>query len=138
MFASQGQETFIEGHLEPFRVLGGVPTDKIRYDNLRSAVSRVLFRSHYGFDAFYCQPGIAGAHEKGGVEGEVGRFRRNHLVPVHTVDTLAELNARIEVADLADEGRRIDGRSAPSARTSRWTPRRCDRCRRRRSSGDCG
>ncbi len=26
-------------------------------------------------------PGIEGAHEKGGVEGEVGRFRRNHLVP---------------------------------------------------------
>ena len=26
----------------------------------------LLFRSHYGFDAFYCQPGIAGAHEKGG------------------------------------------------------------------------
>ncbi len=43
MFASQGQEAFIEGHVEAFWVLGGVPTDKIRYDNLRSAVSRVLF-----------------------------------------------------------------------------------------------
>jgi hypothetical protein len=31
----------------------------------------VLFRSHYGFDPFYCQPGIEGAHEKGGVEGAV-------------------------------------------------------------------
>jgi hypothetical protein len=39
----------------------------------------VLFRSHYGFDAFYCQPGVEGAHERGGVEGEVGRFRRNRL-----------------------------------------------------------
>ena len=77
----------------------------IRYDNLKSAVSRVLFgrnrveserwvafRSHYGFDAFYCQPGIDGAHEKGGVEGEGGRFRRTHLVPVPEVDSLAELN----------------------------------------------
>ena len=35
--------------------------------------------AHY---AFYCQPGIDGAHEKGGVEGEGGRFRRTHLVPV--------------------------------------------------------
>ena len=43
MFASQGQEAFIEGHLEAFGVLGGTPVDKIRYDNLKSAVSRVLF-----------------------------------------------------------------------------------------------
>src|SRR5256886_15488572 len=77
VFASQGQEAFIEGHLHAFAVLGGVPTGKIRYDNLRSAVSRVLmgrnrtesdrwvlFRSHYAFDAFYCIPGIDGAHEK--------------------------------------------------------------------------
>ena len=42
----------------------------------------VRFRSHYGFDAFYCCPGGDGAHEKGGVEGEGGRFRRTHLVPV--------------------------------------------------------
>jgi hypothetical protein len=34
-----------------------------------------------GFDPFYCLPGIEGAHEKGGVEGEVGRFRRTHLTP---------------------------------------------------------
>jgi hypothetical protein len=42
----------------------------------------VAFRSRFDIDAFYCQPGIAGAHEKGGVEGGIGRFRRNHLVPV--------------------------------------------------------
>jgi transposase len=123
VFASQGQEAFIEGHLHAFGVLGGVPAGKIRYDNLRSAVSRVLmgrdrtesdrwvlFRSHFGFDAFYCMPGIDGAHEKGGVEGEVGRFRRSHLVPVPDVATLAELNARIDLADAADDGRRIEGR----------------------------
>ncbi len=52
----------------------------------------VAFRSHYGFDSFYCQPGVQGAHEKGGVEGEGGRFRRTHLVPVPKVATLAELN----------------------------------------------
>jgi transposase len=123
VFASQGQEAFIEGHLHAFAVLGGVPTGKIRYDNLRSAVSRVLmgrnrtesdrwvlFRSHYAFDAFYCIPGIDGAHEKGGVEGEVGRFRRNHLVPVPDVDSLGVLNARIDVADAGDDARRIEDR----------------------------
>lgn len=124
VFATQGQEAFIEGHVAAFETLGGVPTDKIRYDNLRSAVSRVLqgrnrtesehwvaCRSHYGFDAFYCRPGIEGAHEKGGVEGEVGRFRRTHLVPVPVVDTLAELNERIIAADEADDARRIEGRA---------------------------
>ena len=123
VFASQGQEAFIEGHVDAFGRLGGVPTDKIRYDNLRSAVSRVLFgrgrdesarwiafRSHYGFDAFYCRPGVVGAHEKGGVEGEVGRFRRNHLTPVPVVSSLAELNARLVLADAADDSRRIDNR----------------------------
>lgn len=44
------------------------------------------------------------------MEGEVGRFRRSHLVPVPEVGALAELNARVELADAADDGRRIEGR----------------------------
>jgi hypothetical protein len=124
VFASQGQEAFLEGHVAAFEILGGVPTDKIRYDNLRSAVHRVLFgrnraesgrwvafRAHYGFEAFYCLPGKEGAHEKGGVEGDGGRFRRAHLVPVPEVDTLAELNVRLVAADAAEDDRRIDGRA---------------------------
>jgi transposase len=123
VFASQGQEAFLEGHVAAFEVFDGIPFDKIRYDNLRSAVHRVLFgrnraesgrwlafRAHYGFDAFYCVPGVEGAHEKGGVEGDGGRFRRAHLVPVPQVDTLAELNARLVAADLAEDARHIDGR----------------------------
>jgi len=70
----------------------------------------VLFRSHYGFDAFYCQPGIEGAHEKGGVEGEVGRFRRTHLSPMPVVDSLEQLNEQIRGWDLVDETRRISDR----------------------------
>lgn len=125
VFASQGQEAFLEGHLHAFTQLGGVPYDKIRYDNLRSAVSRVLFgrnrlesdqwvafRSHYGFDAFYCQRSVEGAHEKGGVEGEGGRFRRTHLVPVPRVATLAELNRYVAECDRKDDHRRIGNRSA--------------------------
>jgi transposase len=122
-FPSQGQEAFLEGHQYAFEVLGGVPAGQIRYDNLKSAVSRVLFgrnrtesqrwiafRSHYGIDPFYCIPGPQGAHEKGGVEGEVGRFRRAHLVPVPRVGSLAELNERIAAADLADDGRHVEHR----------------------------
>ncbi|PZR87116.1 MAG: IS21 family transposase [Candidatus Nephthysia bennettiae] len=123
-YSTQGQEAFLEGHQQGFEVFGGVPVVHIRYDNLKSAVSRVLFgrtrtesarwvtfRSHYGFDAFYCHPGVEGAHEKGGVEGEGGRFRRNHLVPVPKVESMAELNELLRACDLADDSRRIGNRT---------------------------
>ena len=96
-FCHQAQEAFFEGHVLAFAHFGAVPA-RIRYDNLKAAVVKVLLgrarlenqrfvalRSHYGFDSFYCLPGIEGSHEKGGVEGEVGRFRRRHLVPVPRV-----------------------------------------------------
>jgi transposase len=123
-FATQGQEAFLEGHVYGFARLGGVPVDKIRYDNLNSAVKQVLFgrsrqenerwiafRSHYGFEAWYCQPGRDGSHEKGGVEGEGGRFRRNHCVPMPVVDSIDELNAVLAAADDADDHRRIANRA---------------------------
>jgi transposase len=40
---SQGQEAFLEAHVYAFGRLGGVPAEKIRYDNLASAVKRVVF-----------------------------------------------------------------------------------------------
>lgn len=125
VYSTQGQEAFLEGHIAAFEEIGGVPTRHIRYDNLTSAVQKViygssrgrlenprsvLFHSHFGFDPFYCQPGISGAHEKGGVEGEVGRFRRNRLSPMPVVDSLDELNDKIRAWDAADNGRRINDR----------------------------
>jgi transposase len=105
-FLTQGQEAFLEGHVYGFERLGGVPVDKVRYDNLNSAVKQVLFgrsrqenerwiafRSHYGFEAWYCQPGHEGSHEKGGVEGEGGRFRRNHCVPMPSLNLIAGTSA---------------------------------------------
>jgi hypothetical protein len=50
------------------------------------------------------------AHSKGGVEGEVGRFRRRHLVPVPHVASLDELDALLAEADRSDERRHVDGR----------------------------
>jgi hypothetical protein len=44
------------------------------------------------------------------VEGEIGRFRRRHLVPVPTVGSLAELNELIAAADRLDDDRVITGR----------------------------
>ncbi len=70
-----------------------------------------LFRSHYGFDVFYCAvPAWRGAHEKGGVEGEGGRFRRTHTVPMPKVETLAELNAYLARCDAKDDHRRVGQR----------------------------
>ena len=124
IFATQAQEAFLAGHIDAFERLQGVPF-RIRYDNLKPAVARVLlgrerieserfvcFRSHYGFDAFYCRPGKDGAHEKGGVEGDVGFFRRNHLVPVPTADSLVGLNEAVRAGDEEDLGRIIEGRRA--------------------------
>ena len=56
-FATQGQEAFLEGHVYGFERLGGVPVDKIRYDNLNSAVKQVLFgRVPSGKRALDCVP----------------------------------------------------------------------------------
>ncbi|MGA4980332.1 IS21 family transposase [Streptomyces cinereoruber] len=124
VFASAGQEAFFEGHVHALRVLGGVPRGRVRYDNLKAAVAQVLglsrarvetdrwiaFRSHFGIESFYCRPGIDGAHEKGGVEGQIGYFRRNHFTPVPEVASLAELNEMVEQWDLHDGRRRIGSR----------------------------
>lgn len=121
-FGSEGQEAFLEGHVIAFSRLGGVPA-RIRYDNARALVARVLrgrnrveterfitLRSHYGFDSAFCEPGERGAHEKGGIEGEVGRQRRHFFVPIPKVRSLAELNRRLEDADRRDLARHIGAR----------------------------
>lgn len=123
VFAHQAQEAFFEGHVEAFEHFGGAP-HRIRYDNLKPAVSRMLIgrqrvenerfialRSHYRFESFFCLPGIEGAHEKGGVEGEVGRFRRMHLVPVPDVSDVDELNRYVAGRLVIDDRRRVAGRS---------------------------
>ena len=123
VYLNEAQQAFLDGHVRAFDYFGGVPV-RVRYDNLKPAVVKVLkgrdreetvqfklMRSHYRFDSFFCEPGIGGAHEKGGVEGEIGRFRRNHLVPVPNVGSVAELNELIAAADIADDARFVTGRS---------------------------
>ena len=122
-FPQQTQQAFLEAHVAAFAYFGGV-FPVIRYDNLSAAVRRVLrgrkrleterfvvLRSHYVFTAEFCQPGIQGAHEKGGVESGSGRFRRTHLVPVPQVADFAALNALLRNACLGDDQRRLSGRT---------------------------
>ncbi|HRY16055.1 MAG TPA: hypothetical protein P5330_09325 [Candidatus Competibacteraceae bacterium] len=57
----------------------------------------------------FCTP--AQGHEKGGVEGEVGYFRRNHLIPIPPVARWEALNALLRQACQADERRVIQERA---------------------------
>ena len=115
------QQAFLEAHEHAFAYFGGV-FHVLRYDNLASAVRKILrgyrreetvrfmaFRSHWRFAAEFCTPGEG--HEKGGIEGEGGYFRRNHLVPVPRVADLDALNSLLLTACRADEARVLDGRS---------------------------
>jgi len=92
------------------------------YDNLTSAVKKILrgyeremtarfiaFRSHWQYEASFCTPGEG--HEKGGVEGEVGYFRRNHWVPVPAARDLADLNAKLFADCRQDENRMLAART---------------------------
>ena len=122
-FRDETQQAFLEGHVRALEWHGGV-FDLVRYDNLKSAVARVLkgrrrvesdrfvaLRSHYRFESSFCLPGVQGAHEKGGVEGDIGRFRRRHLVPVPEVASIEELNELLEEACFKDLGRTVTGQA---------------------------
>lgn len=114
------QQAFLEAHELAFAHFGGV-FRKLRYDNLTSAVKKILrgyrreetarfvaFRSHWRFEAEFCTP--AEPHEKGGIEGEAGYFRRNHWVPVPKAMDVAERNRQLLDGCQQDEHRRIAGR----------------------------
>jgi len=114
------QQAFFEAHEAAFNYFGGV-FRTLRYDNLGSAVKKILrghtrvettrfvaFRSHWRFEAEFCN--VARGNEKGGVEGEVGYFRRNHLVPVPKVSDFAELNRQLVEACRNDQQRTVGER----------------------------
>ena len=114
------QQAFFEAHEHAFHYFGGV-FRLLRYDNLKSAVKQVLrghrreetthfiaFRSHWRFQSDFCTP--AQPHEKGGIEGEAGYFRRNHWVPMPKARDLEELNVQLLTACHEDERRQIAGR----------------------------
>ena len=113
------QQAFLEAHELAFEYFEGV-FRRLRYDNLSSAVKKILrgqqreltarfiaFRSHWQYQAEFCTPGEG--HEKGGVEGEVGYFRRNHWVPVPVAADLQALNRKLLEDCRADEGRIMSG-----------------------------
>ena len=115
------QQALLEAHEKAFAYFGGV-FHTLRYDNMKSLVKKILrgyqrietdriiaFRSHWGFQSQYCNP--ASGNEKGGVEGELGQFRRNFLVPVPETSSLAALNEQLLAGCAANRMRTISGKS---------------------------
>ncbi len=118
-FPFQKQEAFLEGHIQAFHFLGGIPR-RITYDNLKTAVFRVLdghnrqeqnaftaFRSYYLFESQYCTP--AQGHEKGGVESDVGYSQRNFFSPIPQAKDFSDLNFQLQQACWNDMQRRVRG-----------------------------
>jgi transposase len=114
------QQALLEAHELAFAYFGGV-FRTLRYDNMGSLVKKILrgrqrietdriiaFRSHWGFQSQYCNP--AKGNEKGGVEGELGWYRRNCLTPVPEAESLAALNEHLLNACVANRKRTIHGK----------------------------
>lgn len=119
-YTNATQQAFLEAHELGFAYFGGV-FHTLRYDNLKAAVKKILrgyqrqetermvaFRSHWGFQAEYCNP--QRGNEKGGVENELGWFRRNWLVPVPQASDLTAFNAQLLNWCLETQQRHIQGR----------------------------
>ena len=123
VFARECTETFQEGHRRAFNYFGKVPI-RISYDNSRIAVSMVLgahkrkltdgflqLQSHYLFKEHFCR--VARGNEKGVVEGMVKYARGHFMVPVPQVDSLSELNQKLEQQCRRDLKRKLRGKSQP-------------------------
>src|SRR5690349_3828527 len=118
-YPAETTEAFCDGHNAAFAFFGGVPLSML-YDNTRLAVARILgngtrqrtrafaeLQSHYLFADRFGRPGKG--NDKGKVEGLVGYARRNFLVPVPRVESLAALNAQLEARCRDRQGARLRG-----------------------------
>lgn len=119
-YPCERQQAFFDAHMHAFAFFGGVFKILV-YDNLSSAVRKVLrgkgrveqesfrkFHSYYSFEPRFCN--VASAHEKGGVEGNIGYVRRNYLVPIPRADSIDELNEQVTGDCLAYGCHRVQGR----------------------------
>jgi len=105
LYTRQDQVSFLDGHVRAFEHFGCVP-QRIAYDNLKAAVSKLLvgserqlasrfeaLSSHYLFEACFCRPRTG--HDKGGVESRGKSIRWQHLVPIPRADDLATTSAAL-------------------------------------------
>jgi transposase len=129
-YTNATQQALLEGHEHAFDYFGGV-FRTLRYDNMKLLVKKILrghqrietdrmiaFRSHWGYQSEYCNP--ASGNEKGGVEGELGWYRRNCLVPVPEAKNLAAFNEQLVAACMANRSRTISGKSMTIGEASEY------------------
>ncbi len=122
---SQRAECMCAGLADIFGWIGRAPRELV-LDNATEAGRRVrgevteshlfsLLRAHYRMGSRYCNPNSG--NEEGSVENAVGFLRRNLLVPVPRVGSLAELNAMLRDGcdRLNAASRARDGRPTPEA-----------------------
>lgn len=120
-YPAQTQAALFDGIERGFDFHGGV-FEVMRFDNLPLAVAEILkgqrrverdrfiaFRSHHLFRSSFTSAGIEGAHEKGGVEGENGRFRRRWLTPVPKFQSWEEANDYLLACSIKDMDRTLEG-----------------------------
>jgi transposase len=121
-YRRQNEESFLDALVRVFQYFGGVPK-RVIFDNAKVAVKDGFgahakkqagysaLSAHYGFEAIFCNP--ASGNEKGLVEGLVGYIRRNVCVPIPKVDSLDELNDRLEEKCKKYLSHQIRGKEAP-------------------------
>ena len=116
------QIAFLDGHVRAFAHFGGVVVRCI-YDNLKAAVKRRLgierelnvrflaLCTHYLFEPCFARPGEG--HDKGGVEARGKNVRLQHLTPIPSGASLAEIATELmEHLDAATDTRtNQDGRT---------------------------
>ena len=122
--AQQDTTWFLAAHVAAFTHFAGLIA-AVAYDNLTAAVAKVLLGAprvlrprfaalvaHDAFEPRFCRPGEG--HDKGGVERRGGHLRWQHLVPLPSGSTLADISVGLQ--------RRIDEQHARQVeRTAAWT-----------------
>ena len=112
-------ESFLDGHVRAFEYFGGIPR-RLAYDNLKSAVTKVLhgkkrklnerfkqLKCWYVFETRFCN--IARGNEKGDVENLAKHSEQWFLSPIPHVNGLEELADKL----LSDCQKDLD-RAAPA------------------------
>ena len=107
-FATQSQEAFLAGHVAAFDTLGGLPVVHVRYDNLKAAVSRVLFGRNR-------------------VESERWAIFRSHYLLTELLVVFLLVSDFLAAASLIRHAGDLTG-SGCSARALGWSCRRDGRC----------
>jgi transposase len=132
LYPRQDQVCFLDGHVRAFEHFGAVP-QRLVYDNLKAAVSKVLVGSereltvrflslvtHYVFEACFARPRTG--HDKGGVEARGKGIRLQHLVPIPSGPDLETISRALmkRLDDRATTKVNAAGATVAERFTSEW------------------